>query len=608
MHRFETGEPSEELLIGRRALENLEEIELLEDFRWDPLLKRWVLFCSISLSESSSFIQEKTHWYVLVDKNYPFGEIGFYPAIENGLNKTFPHQNYNGLYDDDRKWRMGKLCLESSVRPLRRYGNNDEPQSGSNRLLWHFQRALFWLKLASKNELVTSEDHFELPHFPNATLDLIAFSESPVSLGDWENSNEAYGLVDFVELKKDPHILIVKGFTNMSKKGVYYPSWGTAISDSNEYRLNGLWIKLNDIPVISPWQAPRTLGELQQILLEQGIDLIAIIQKTAHHFRDGYRHILMLGFPIPEYFYGKSMVMNWQAVKLPVFSYGNKYAKGFRKGEKGYWQRDKTTVIPKYEELQWIDTENWHRNEILNRGKLSARVTQASLLQIGTGSLGSMVAEQLVRADQQKLTVVDPDVFTVGNLVRHTLGMQHIRKRKAVELSHKLNISVPHSKVIAFPNDVVSDNDQITYSEYRVIFDCTGEDHVVYKLEEIPWNSPKIFISASLGFAARRLYFFTHQTQLFSANKYFKLISPWISRERENYSEEEFPRDGIGCWSPVFPARIDDIWMMSSIVVKNIEKFIQTPSSRPRLLVYEQKWDGDLFRGVELISEEEWHE
>jgi len=48
--------------------------------------------------------------------------------------------------------------------------------------------------------------------------------------------------------------------------------------------------------------------------------------------------------------------------------------------------------------------------------------------------------------------------------------------------------------------------------------------------------------------------------------------------------------------------------MMSSIVVKNIEKFIQTPSSRPRLLVYEQKWDGDLFRGVELISEEEWHE
>lgn len=68
------------------------------------------------------------------------------------------------------------------------------------------------------------------------------------------------------------------------------------------------------------------------------------------------------------------------------------------------------------------------------------------------------------------------------------------------------------------------------------------------------------------------------------------------------------PRDGIGCWNPVFPARVDDVWMMSSVAVKNIEKYIQNPSCRPVLLVYEQIWDGDSFCGIELISKEEGDE
>lgn len=128
-------------------------------------------------------------------------------------------------------------------------------------------------------------------------------------------------------------------------ESIHSPKWGTIISELPKYPLNGLWIKLNEIPVIQPWQAPHTWGELQQTLLRQDIDLLKIIQKTAKYFRDGKPHILMLGFPIPELFFGKNIVMNWKAIKLPVLSYGNKFAHGFRNNEVGYWQRDRTTIL-----------------------------------------------------------------------------------------------------------------------------------------------------------------------------------------------------------------------------------------------------------------------
>lgn len=602
MHNFESIDPPESLLISRRALESMQEIELLEDLYWNPSIQKWVLFCSVRLTRASDLIDQTTNWYVIVDKDYPFGEISFYPSIKNGMDKTFPHQNDNSKYDD-RPWRKGKLCLDSNVKALGRYGYNEEPMSADKRLLWHFERALLWLTLASKNELVSTTDPFELPHFPSDSLELIVFSESPVSFDKWKNLSVNHGLVEFVELKERPQVLVSRSFMKSGSE-VHCPSWGTMISESSTYRLNGLWIKLNKLPIVPPWQAPRTWGELQSIIMQQDIDLMNIIQNNARYFRDGCPHILMLGFPIPEFHFGKEIVMNWKAIKLPVLSFGNKFADGFRKGERGYWQRDRTQIIRKHDELHWVDTENWHRNEILNRGKLSAKISHTSILQIGVGALGSMIAEQLVRADQQKLTIVDYDVFQVGNLSRHMLGMQQIREYKAIELAHKLNSSIPHSKVKAVPNEITIDFDQIHFSDYRVILDCTGDDHVLYKLDQISWNSSKIFISASLGFEAKRLYLYMHYSKYFSSENYFKLVNPWIQQEREGRKADDFPRDGIGCWSPIFPARIDDVWMMSSIVIKNVEKFINTPSTDSILMVYEQKWNEDNFCGIELVSQE----
>lgn len=598
-------EPNALLLQGRRAIEGFEEVELHEDLRWDPITSKWVLFCSIHLATiTNEHINKTTQWYILISPEYPLGEISFYPAVKGGIEATFPHQNYNGIYSDNKPWRRGKLCLDTSVKVLGRYGNNAEPKDG-DRLSWHFARAIQWITLASTKELTSLGDPYELPSFPTESRETIVFSESPTTLWNWLELKKTYGVVHFSKMKGASDFWISKEYL-VQNKSHYQPKWGAAISDLGGQTTFGIWIKLLEAPVIEPWQVPHTWEVLQKTLMIQGINLIEIIKDTAHMLRDGKHHFITLGFPIPEHIGENPTVMNWQGIQLPILSHGNSFAKGFRKDELGYWQRDKTLIFRKNEKVNWTFSENWNRNEILNRGRMDSGITQSAVLQIGAGSLGSMVAEQLVRADLQKLHIIDSDLLETGNLLRHTLDMNSLDKNKALELSKKLNNSVPHSNVKGYAADFPSD--QLDYNSYRVILDCSGEDDVIHQMQMIPLENPKVFFSVSLGYAAKRLFFYTYKTKHFSPDTFFKMLAPWSEREKESYKEEVMPRDGIGCWHPVFPARIDDVWLMSAVVVKGIEKYIRNPAAIPTLLIYEQMFEEGLFSGVKLVHKEEWHD
>lgn len=600
-------EPSEALLIGRRALEAVNGVELLHDFRWDPLFNKWVLFAALTVdTDPHGRIPVQTKWYIHVDNSYPQGEIEFFPATDDGISLTFPHQNYNGDTETDRPWRKGKICLDPVIRVFGRTGYDFGPHDEENRLVWHFERAKAWILAASRDSLQSNGDPFELPQFRTDASSIIAFSESPTTFDKWNESSYTYGLVEFVRIKDDPKIFVTKSFKTLGGREVYKPKWGKAFSVENA-NTRGLWIKLNAVPVIDPWKAPMSWHELCQVCNSQGIDLMEIIKNAARLFRDGRPHYVLLGFPIPEKVGELPCIRFWQAFQLPVLSSGNRVPNGFRKGEKGYWYRDRTQILRGSETITWIHSENWHRNEIFNRGKLPPGITNTSILQIGVGALGSVVAEQLVRADVQNLTLMDGDKLHIGNLTRHTLGLLDLKDNKAEAVAKRLNQSVPHSNVNSISGYLPCDSAELL-NQYQVILDCTGEDDVLFKLEKTTWKKPKTFISASLGFAAKRLFIYCQKGDEFSTAAFFRIVKPWLERERESYDIEEMPREGIGCWHPVFPARIDDIWMMSGIVIKSIEKFIQSPPKKPTLLVYEQKWQNGFFHGVELVYQEDENE
>ncbi len=605
--------PTEELLIGRRALEEIENVTIQDDFKWDPDVKMWVLHCLIHIKNfSEELVPEYTSWFVLINDNYPLGDIKFYPSKKGGLCKTFPHQNYNSEGNPNKPWRTGDLCLNTDVRLFRRLGVDEEPQTPEKRLLWHFLRVLQWLESASSEGLLQQGDPFELPYFPLKPNVKLAFKENVHTLNEWHKQDSSFGYIEFNLLDNDIPIptLVVEKYLTKNLDLINERKWGMFVDNHSQSKPIGAWILLPEVPVLKPWHAPSTWGGLSDVCSEHNVDLMGIIQKLAPKFRDGGVHILSIGFPIPNIVGGEVAQVHWVAIQLPIFTNKQSLAKGFRTKEKGFWWHDRNKSFQSSQEINWIYSENWDKKEITRRGSLSEASQSSKVLIIGAGAIGSILAEQLVRAGQHNMTIMDRDILTTGNLVRHTLTMEDIGKNKAQALAERLANTSPHAQIQHIKkNFPLTEQDEIDMiNTHDVILDCTGENDVIYHISKFNWASSKTFISVSLGYGAKHLFLYLSSGVRFPGNSFFKLLKPWMENEQQLTKGIDFPREGIGCWHPVFPARIDDIYSMVSTGMKNIEFAMKNPLEKPKLIVYEEEWDGDLFLGIRLKSQEEYHE
>ena len=155
----------------------------------------------------------------------------FYPAKAQGLETTFPHQNYNGYGRDDLPWRAGDLCLNTSVRILGRHGYDIEPYDVHQRLKWQFRRALAWLRAASRGELILPGEPFELPQFPGAAQrsEAVVFCEDADSFLQWQNIPERSGLLDLFRLRRKSAVFIIKAFRTVNGREVFAPTWWLAL-------------------------------------------------------------------------------------------------------------------------------------------------------------------------------------------------------------------------------------------------------------------------------------------------------------------------------------------------------------------------------------------
>ena len=65
--------PNENLLRGRRRLEEIEEIVILEDWTWDHTSNRFFMRIAISLDKEYPDIPKVSEWYIVSEASYPFG-------------------------------------------------------------------------------------------------------------------------------------------------------------------------------------------------------------------------------------------------------------------------------------------------------------------------------------------------------------------------------------------------------------------------------------------------------------------------------------------------------------------------------------------------------
>ena len=155
----------------------------------------------------------------------------------------------------------------------------------------------------------------------------------------------------------------------------------------------------------------------------------------------------------------------------------------------------------------------------------------------------------------------------------------------------------------SFPPDAIGD--RVRVEKCDLIIDCTGNDEVLYHLSSLDWDDEVLFFSAWMSLGARRLFCFTAKGTRFSNEAFRRLMSPWLAKDFEEHAQEELPREGIGCWHPVFPARADDVWMMAAVAVKQLERIVSSPPAKPELVVFEQcRNEEGMFSGIRKASVE----
>lgn len=604
---------NENLKIGRRALDGENGIIILHDWQWDPKLTKWYLkICIKSTPGIKKNISNESTWYVVVDEEYPEGFLKIYPDAQGSLKDTFEHQSNNGIPEENGLWRKGNPCLDSQLKCLGRYNFDSEPIKPQNRLLWHVKRLINWIHAVNNDKLVFVGDPFELPEFNINNKIICAFSENNESYVIWKNRENKCGIVDLGIYSSNPSIYFIKEFKDENRKTIKTVSWGSCFSQKSKKSKKkenetGLWVLLDEIPVINKWQAPNFYGELFIVCK----DLKNTLKKLFHNIRDEKEHILLLGFPVTKTIGNENSIIHWQTIKLPVLSpikgriprthegKGRRrsknvslHAKGIRNQEHALWNKDKNKFTSK-QEIEWLKSQNWDIKEITSRGQLSKDITSMKTLIIGAGTIGTSIAELLARTGTMNIAIMDKDTLEIGNLSRHSLGLRQIGKYKSKEIEVRLNNINPHIKVESI-NEYFKCSDKIfkKVNEFDLIIDCTSEDPVLKKLDKFKFEAKKIFVSVSVGVNAKRLFLSLQAGQKFNLDE-FKKLTQWIEKERDEISKIRLPRDGIGCWSPIFPARYDDILLASCTAIKVIEQFI-TKHQKTLNVIYEYSGNGNI--------------
>lgn len=240
---------------------------------------------------------------------------------------------------------------------------------------------------------------------------------------------------------------------------------------------------------------------------------------------------------------------------------------------------------------------------------LPKSINESKILIIGAGALGSSIGELLTRAGVEKLGIIDFDNLEMGNLTRHSLLVTEVGRSKGEALANRLNKTSIHSKVTFYSGTLkdIIENNMDELKKYRVIIDCTGEDEVLDYLQQYKWPAIKQFISISLGFGGKRLFVFSNCGSIFRYKLFRKLINPWLQEEQRWYEESELPREGLGCWHPLFPARNDDVWIMAATAVKRLETMYRE-RQKALFSVYEQGENNGEFSGIDLVYNEVFDE
>lgn len=180
----------------------------------------------------------------------------------------------------------------------------------------------------------------------------------------------------------------------------------------------------------------------------------------------------------------------------------------------------------------------------------------------GCGALGSKIIMHLARAGYTNLTLVDPDVISSHNLVRHALNGEDVGANKAIALAERINTIFPHETTNAIGLSGLKKGtiDKGDFFEiHNWVLDFTASEAFFNKLSTAQSMNKRNVASASISDFGNLGILYKEgesrnpriddlQAYLYSLSAHDEKISNWLQREQQaNSNYNVTVRVGIGC-------------------------------------------------------------
>lgn len=561
------------------ALSNIQQISIRDTY-FDKNIGAWVIFFGIEIEKVDRVKVNPSFWYCLVDSEYPYGPIRFYPASDGGIKETYFHQSRN-TSAKNVKWTDGKLCLDFAFDSGGRRVKKVEQYGDPNRLFWHFSRAVQWVNDANNGTLIQKGDPLELPDF-NVCLDkTIGFVSSPDDLGKFSSLTSKIGFFEFLPLAQWKFPIAT---TFYDKKWVKILDIDHSAWPKGSSKPKGLWIFLKSPPVIQNWQSPSVFPELIDVLAENGFSIDELLKITIERHKNNEQiHYWAFGFPIEEKVGEAAQAIHWQFLQVPKIDLA---PVGFRNGISSLIQFHKNKWNSSSLPTLWIRSINVHPKYLFSRIPEAEQISQYRFLIVGMGSLGSILAESLVRSGAMDLVLYDQDTFVEGNLCRHTLKIDDLGRKKATAMADSLRQINPFLNVSAH-HEGLNRGTKIELTPNTVVIDTTSEDWVIHLFEQ-KFEEPTVpFFSFSFGVGGNPIFCYSSPSKSLKVENFKKLIAPHLVDQPAIASQVN---EGIGCWNPVFPCTVFSIQNAAHICFQFLKNNLDSPREE-NLSVFESEYD-----------------
>ncbi|KAA6330612.1 hypothetical protein EZS27_020695 [termite gut metagenome] len=233
----------------------------------------------------------------------------------------------------------------------------------------------------------------------------------------------------------------------------------------------------------------------------------------------------------------------------------------------GLWE---SKLIDK--KIDWVLTHDASYKYFFGRGTLCEHLTNAKILIIGIGAVGSMLAKGLAKGGCQSIGIIDYDVKEPENVCRSEYEFNTGIVDKVYELSQILMKTSPFVNVKPLDHHYF---EQITkiwikekgakeafskfLNEYDLIFDCSTDNDLMYILDALELSCDIINLSIT-----------NHANDLVCA--FYPNIYHFVSTQFEAILNNDVTDlyNPIGCWNPTFKASYNDINLLVQMALKQI--------------------------------------